>query len=439
MKKFECDEVERLSALYVGGDVTAEERRGVERHFVVCDSCRRAYDEMLSAYAALTSFAERPLPVDGALSLRERLDAELGPPAATRPQRVEPLIKTSHLAAAASLLFAIALYRDWPFNRSFDEGNQRIVGTIDPTVRRNNAGGSIRTGGTMVSEPSGRPSPKGSLVVQGPTIDHARTEAVFRGLSLREEVQCESMTSRRRRLRVTCVDPESAAARSGVRPGDWIVSINGAVVTDVANLESIRRTVAAAGESLKIELERGEECDCVKMVVSSNDGGPTTRIGNYKSNRPMSYDAVGPGAESPNRTNGSILPKNQPNKPGEPPTQSPNPKPTDAPDDDKKGVIELKPDQDSIRPERRPTDCARATFQRFETTPIRPKLSDSAGRRVVRRTIELDSANAESAIFVWAARRVRCRPAPAIPTKSGGPVSTEPETKIQRSFWSGRS
>ena len=97
-----CEEMENLTALYVGGELNVEERSTVENHINNCDACKKEVTEYRAISTALSELREGDIP-DGVwedmwLDIRDRVH-----------RQKHALIFDNVLRVAASLLIGIGV------------------------------------------------------------------------------------------------------------------------------------------------------------------------------------------------------------------------------------------------------------------------------------------------------------------------------------------
>ncbi len=116
--------LEALSA-FVDGELAGEELRDVEQHLRDCAACRELVLDLRSIHRAAAAVAPPAVPADLAGRIRTHLNAAeapgipastaVPPPAADRPRQPRKFWEqTMPLAAAASVLVAVLIWRAWP-------------------------------------------------------------------------------------------------------------------------------------------------------------------------------------------------------------------------------------------------------------------------------------------------------------------------------------
>src|SRR5437899_3272079 len=97
-----CRDWEERIALHVGGDLTAEEVPGVERHLAECAGCRELWSGMKESLELLRGLHTEPLTPGCFTTVRGRVAADLALPVMAQfeqPERVQKLITLKYADA----------------------------------------------------------------------------------------------------------------------------------------------------------------------------------------------------------------------------------------------------------------------------------------------------------------------------------------------------
>ena len=103
---------------------------------------------------------------------------------------------------------------------------------------------------------------RAAVVAAGPIANFILAIAIFAGVFMIAGKQTTS-------ARVDNVQPESAAAVAGFKPGDLVTAINGEKIESFADMQRIVST--SAGEALKIEVERGNALVTLNATPQQKD------------------------------------------------------------------------------------------------------------------------------------------------------------------------
>jgi Do/DeqQ family serine protease len=158
------------------------------------------------------------------------------------------------------------------------EGYEHFIQTDAPINPGNSGGALVNLKGELVGINSAIIGPAGGNVGIGFAVPSVMARAVMEqligfgevrrgrlGISMQDAVGAEG-------AEVAEVQPDSPAARAGLRPGDVIVALNARPVRSAAELRA-RLGVMPVGEAVELRIQRGKETRSVRTTIAPVEAG----------------------------------------------------------------------------------------------------------------------------------------------------------------------